>query len=45
MNHKTLMLNENVNVLAVTILFEKNLNGCLDNDNERYSDNTNDSKK
>ena len=45
MNHKTLMLYENGNVLTVTMLFEKNLKVCLDNDNKRYSDNTSNSEK
>ena len=42
MNHKMFMLYENGNVLTVAMLFEKNLKVCLDNDNKRYSENTND---
>ena len=45
MNHETFILHENDNVLTVKMLFEKNLKVCLDNDNERCSDNANDSKK
>ena len=45
MNHETLMLYENGNVLAVAMLLEKNLKVCLDNNNKCYSDNTNNSKK
>ena len=45
MNHKTLMLYENSNALTVTMLFEKNLKVCLDNDNKSYSDNTSNSEK
>ena len=39
MSHKMLMLYENGNVLAVSMLFEKNLKVSLDNDNKRCSDN------
>ena len=45
MHHETLMLYENGNVLTVSMLLEKNLKVCLDNDNKRYSDNANNSKK
>ena len=44
MNHETLMLCVNGDVLAVKMMFEKNLNVCLDNDNKRSSNNTNGSK-
>ena len=45
MNHKTLMLYENGNVLMVTMLLENNLKVFLDKDNKHYSDNANNSKK